>query len=211
MKKDIVLIGAGGHCKSCIDVIEQTDKYNIVGIVDKEELKGNFILGYEIKWTDDDLEELSTKYNDFVITIGQIETSKIRKRIFEELKNLKVNIPSIISPLAYVSKHSTIGEGTMIFHGAIVNAGVTIGNNCIINTKSLIEHDSVIGSDCHISTNTVVNGGVDIGNNVFVGSGSVTKEAITIVSNVIVGGASFIRKSIQKEGVYSGNPTKKYK
>ena len=29
--RDIILIGGGGHCKSCIDVIEMTNKYNIIG------------------------------------------------------------------------------------------------------------------------------------------------------------------------------------
>lgn len=34
MKEQIILIGGGGHCKSCIDVIEQEGKYQIAGIVD---------------------------------------------------------------------------------------------------------------------------------------------------------------------------------
>ena len=28
--RDIILIGGGGHCKSCIYVIEMTNKYNII-------------------------------------------------------------------------------------------------------------------------------------------------------------------------------------
>jgi FlaA1/EpsC-like NDP-sugar epimerase len=34
--KKIILIGGGGHSKSCIDVIENENKYKIVGIVDKK-------------------------------------------------------------------------------------------------------------------------------------------------------------------------------
>ena len=30
----LLLIGAGGHCQSCIEVIEQNNKYLIAGIVD---------------------------------------------------------------------------------------------------------------------------------------------------------------------------------
>ena len=37
MKQRIVLIGGGGHCKSCIDVIEQQGVYQIAGIVDLPE------------------------------------------------------------------------------------------------------------------------------------------------------------------------------
>jgi phage gp45-like len=32
-KSDLILIGAGGHSRSCIDVIEQEGKYRIAGLV----------------------------------------------------------------------------------------------------------------------------------------------------------------------------------
>ena len=34
--KKIILIGAGGHCRSCIDVIKSTERYLIVGIINKD-------------------------------------------------------------------------------------------------------------------------------------------------------------------------------
>ena len=36
-KENIVLIGGGDHCGNCIDIIEQENKYNNVGIVDVPE------------------------------------------------------------------------------------------------------------------------------------------------------------------------------
>ena len=58
MKEKIVLIGGGGHCHSVIDVIEQTNKYEIIGIVDIKENIEKKVLDYEIIACDDDLEEL---------------------------------------------------------------------------------------------------------------------------------------------------------
>lgn len=37
---EIILIGGGGHCKACIDVIETERKYRIAGIIDIPEKKG---------------------------------------------------------------------------------------------------------------------------------------------------------------------------
>ena len=34
MKKKLILIGAGGHALSCIDVIEAEKKFKIIGLVD---------------------------------------------------------------------------------------------------------------------------------------------------------------------------------
>jgi FlaA1/EpsC-like NDP-sugar epimerase len=55
MKQKIILIGGGGHCKSCIDVIEQEGKYTIAGVVDVKEKAGQTIMGYPFIGTDDDL------------------------------------------------------------------------------------------------------------------------------------------------------------
>lgn len=177
--KNLILIGGGGHCKSCIDVIEQEGKYQIKGIVDIKEKLGEKILGYKIIGTDNEIEELA-KNNTFIITLGQLKSPDKRIELFEKLVSLNVNIPVIISPFAYISKYSSIGKGTIIFHHALVNADVKIGDNCIINTKALVEHDSVIGDHCHISTSALVNGGSKVGAGTFIGSNAVSKEYITI-------------------------------
>lgn len=174
--ENIVLIGGGGHCKSCIDVIESTQKYNIVGIIDLPERVGDKVLGYEIIGTDDQIPEFVNKYKNFVITIGQIGYSESRVKIYNLLKKLNAFLPVIISSESYISKHSIIGEGSIIMHNAIVNADAKIGCNCIINTSALIEHDAEIGDHCHISTGAIINGGSIVNKYSFVGSNAVCVE-----------------------------------
>jgi len=180
MKEKIVLIGAGGHCHSVIDVIELTNKYEIIGIVDTKENIGKQVLDYKVIACDDDLETIFQTCKNAVITVGQIKSNQIRVKLFEILTKIGFNLPIIISPLAYVSKHSSIDEGTIIMHHVFINANVKIGKNCIINSKALIEHDVVVEDNCHISTGSVLNGGVVVKENTFFGSNSVSKEYITI-------------------------------
>jgi sugar O-acyltransferase (sialic acid O-acetyltransferase NeuD family) len=180
MKEKIVLIGGGGHCHSVIDVIEQENKYEIIGIVDTKENIGKKVLDYEVIASDDDLETIFLSCKNAVITVGQIESNKIRVNIYNKLKQIGFNLPVIISPLAYVSRYSFINESTIIMHHALINANVKIGKNCIINTKALIEHDCVIGDNCHISTASVINGGVTVKENSFFGSNATSKQSIKI-------------------------------
>lgn len=187
MREKIILIGGGGHCKSCIDVIEQDGIYRIEGIVDIPEKLHQKIMGYEVIATDENLSELANDYENFFITIGQIKSPDKRIQLFKTLQQLGVKMPVIISPLAYVSKHAVIGDGTIIMHHALVNAGAGIGCNCIINSKALIEHDAVIGDHCHISTAAVINGGVKIGTGSFLGSNTVCKEYIEIGEKAVIG------------------------
>jgi len=178
--QDILIIGGGGHCKSVIDVIESTGKYKIYGIIDIKEKVGQKVLDYKIIGTDDDLEKYRNDIELAFIAIGFINSVELRIKIYNKLKQLNFKLPVIISPLAYVSKHSFIDEGTIVMHYAVINAGAKVGKNCIINTKALIEHDAIIEDFCHISTGAIINGGVIVGKSSFIGSNATTKQYIKI-------------------------------
>ena len=191
--KDIVLIGGGGHCRAIIDVLEQEGRFNIIGIIDKPELLGKTVLGYQIIGNDSELNNLVKKCKNVLITIGQITSPLSRIKLFDMVFKLGFSLPTIISPRAYISPHASIGIGSVIMHDVVVNANAIIGDNCIINTKSIIEHGTNIGNHCHISTNVVINGDVDVGDCSFIGSGSVTKEGIRINDNFFAKAGSIIK------------------
>jgi sugar O-acyltransferase (sialic acid O-acetyltransferase NeuD family) len=195
MKEKIILIGGGGHCRACIDVIEQEGRFAIAGIVDMPEKKLQHVLGYPVIGSDEDLEELIRSFPNVLITLGQTKSPPRRTELFNKLRRIVARFPVIKSPLAYVSPHARIDEGTIVMHHALINAGARVGRNCIINTKALVEHDAVIEDYCHISTGAVVNGGVIIGSGSFFGSGAVSKEYTSIPSNSFIPANSLYRKS----------------
>lgn len=207
--KKIVLLGGGGHCKSCIDVIESTGTYEIVSILDREETIGEKILTYTITGIDKDLETSIDLDYECLVTVGQISTSKLKHALFDLIQKTGHRAATVISPFAVVSKHATIQEGTIIHHGAIVNSAALVGCNCIINTGALVEHDCIIGNHTHISTGVKLNGGVTVGNNCFIGSGSTVRNGISITDDVVIGLGSVVTKSITEPGVYYGIPAKK--
>lgn len=191
--KDLILIGGGGHCRSCIDVIESSAEYRIAGIIDIHQNVGNLVLGYPIIGTNDDLPDLVNKGFYFLITVGSIGAPLIRIELYNLLQTLGVKLATIISATALVSKYAKIGTGTIIMHHAVINAAAVVGNNCIINTKALVEHDAVIGDHCHISTGSIVNGGTFIGARSFFGSGAVSKQYITIPEGSFIKANSIVK------------------
>lgn len=210
-KQKLILVGGGGHCKSCIDVIELEGKYEIAGIIDLPEKKGEKILSYEVIGNDDEYETYKQQGCEFLITVGQIKTASVRKKIFGKLKSIDATIATVISPLAYVSKYASVAEGTIVMHNAFVNAGAEVGVNCILNTGCVIEHDAEIGEYCHISTNAVVNGDCKIGDETFVGSNATISSQVNVGENVIIGAGSVVIKSIENNCAVAGVPSKKIK
>ena len=176
--KHLILLGGGGHCKSVIDVAESAG-YTILGILDKPELVGNKVLGYEIIGTDDDIPQYVDKA-EFLITVGQIKSPAIRKKLAAFVEQAGGRFATVIANDAYVSKYATIGAGTVIMHKAVVNADANIGEHCIINTMANIEHEVQIGGFCHVSTGVMVNGNCKIPEGIFIGSQSVMNNGLDL-------------------------------
>ena len=184
----ILLVGAGGHCKSCIDVIEQEGRFQIGGIVDRLGTNSpTDVLGYPLIGTDDDIEKLRANIEYALMTVGQVQSADVRIRLYNRFIELGYRLPVIVSPLAHVSRHANLGEGTIVMHGVTVNAAARVGVNCILNSHCLIEHDAVVEDHCHISTGAIVNGQAAVGSGSFVGSGAVVVQC----ENVAPG--SFLR------------------
>mgnify|MGYP006098906923 CR=1 FL=1 len=205
-KNKLILLGAGGHAVSSIDVIESTMNHEIIGLIDSKINKEINIHDYPLLGVDEDfldiIKNLDPKLKG-IVTVGQIKNSKIRLRLFNLLKDAGILSTAIISPASYVSRKANVDDGTIIFHGVVINANVRIGENCIINTNSLIEHDVVIGSHCHISTGAIINGDVVIENETFIGSGATIKQGVKIGSNCIIGMGQSIFTDIEAGSIIS--------
>jgi sugar O-acyltransferase (sialic acid O-acetyltransferase NeuD family) len=193
MKKKIIIIGAGGHAKSIIDVIEKTKKFKILFLIDKYE--GN-INSYKVLRSNKNILHYKKYTKNIVIGIGQIKEYKIRKKIFDKFKKNGYNFPIIKSPMAYISRQAIISEGTIVMHQALINANAKIGKNCIINTKALIEHDVEVGDNCHVSTNVILNGSCKINKNTFIGSGSIIFNNVNVSSGKVIPAGSIIKRGV---------------
>ncbi|MBU3604136.1 acetyltransferase [Polynucleobacter sp. AP-Kaivos-20-H2] len=196
-KSNLILVGAGGHARSCVDVIEDEDRFQIAGVVtDEQDDSVDKIFGYSKIGQDSDLLDLKGRYDFAFIVVGQIHSPNPRKLLFSKILSIGFKAPVIISSRAYVSKRAKVGEGTIVMHGAVINSGVEIGRNCIINSMALIEHDTTIGDHCHISTGVRLNGGINIGSDTFIASGAVVKHGVRIGSNCFIGMGSLVTQDL---------------
>jgi sugar O-acyltransferase (sialic acid O-acetyltransferase NeuD family) len=183
----ILLVGAGGHAMSCIDVIEAQGRFCIQGLLGSPAEKGGQRLGYPVLGSDEDLSALLLPGGNALVCVGQIKTPEPRMRLFGRLRELGYALPAIVAPTAWVSPHARIGAGSIVMHGAIVNAGAEVGENCIINTRALVEHGARVGNHCHVSTGALLNGDVEVGAGSFIGSGSQVKDGVRVGQRCIVG------------------------
>ena len=195
MENKLFLYGASGHCKVVIDILQSNDEI-ITAIIDDNPKTEQLL---EIKVYRSDAYNFSNE-SKLIIAIGDNE---IRKAIVQKLK---ADFHIAIHPNAIISKHATIGEGTVIAPGVIINAAAVIGKHCIINTAAIVEHDCVIEDYVHLSPNSALAGGVSVGEGTHIGIGAKVIQGIKIGKWATIGAGAVIIKDVPDFAVVVGNP-----
>lgn len=200
----MLIIGAKGHAKEIIDVIENFDRDNYAFFDNVNEDIGDQLFGKNII---NNIQEAKTYLNNnnfFILAIGG---PKNRHLLYNCFKNeYKAKPISIIAKTALVSKHSKLGLGLNIMSFAFISNSVKIGNGCLINSYAKIHHDCVLGEFTEISPNVTILGNSVIGNYCFIGASATILPKIKIGNNVIVAAGSVVTKNIPDNCMVAGVP-----
>lgn len=192
----LLLLGAGGHAESCIDVIERENRFRVAGLLGLATEVGTSVLGYPVLDEDRALATWVQDVPNVLVVVGQIRTADVRVRLFEAARRAGATLPTIVSPLAHVSRHAHVGEGTIVMHGAVVNAAAQVAENCIVNSMALIEHGAAVAAHCHVSTGVRLNSAVHVGAGTFIGSGTVVTQGTRIGARCVIGLGQVITRDV---------------
>ena len=193
MNNKVVIIGAGSHSKVVIDILEQMDRYCIVGLIDK--YQKNSVLGYPV--IGDDKKLACIKEQGVERAFVAIGNNSIRKKLYLEAKRLGYKIVNAISPQAIISRYAILGDGIAVMPGAVINVNTTIHDGVIINTNASVDHDCEIGEFAHIAPGCAISGSSSIGREVFLGTGSRVIDKICIGQKTIIGAGSVVIRDLE--------------
>lgn len=208
MKNEIIMLGANGHAKVCIEILKEMGEKIDYCIADKK-FKGSDCLGIPVLKGDESLLELKKRgYGRVFIGIGQNE---IRARLFNYVKENGFIVVNAISKYAIISSSVKLGIGIAVMPGAIINSQTIVEDCVIINTGATIDHDCKIGFSVHIAPQSALAGNVIIGENSFLGIGSVVIPNICIAENVIIGAGSVVISDIKSNLKVVGVPARPIK
>lgn len=201
MNNTLIIIGAGGHGRVCAEIAELSGYKDIMFLDDRN------AYGVKIAGSSADIDKFIDSA-DFFVGIGDNHT---RQLISEKIIQKGGYIATLIHPHSTVSHTATIGVGSVIMAGVVVNAGANIGNGVIINTCASVDHDCVIGDYSHISVGAHLAGTVSVGCFSFIGAGATVINNISVCENCMVGAGAVMIDNANLEGVYVGVPARRIK
>lgn len=203
---DVLLIGAGGHCKTVIEALNSLEIYP-AGILDRHLVAGSEYMGVPVLGDDEDASRLFAEgYRLAFICVGSTGDSRIRKELTDYYDHIGYSFPHVVDASVLLGQGVTLGRGSLVSRGSIINTDVSIGQHCIINTGTVIEHDCNIGDYVHIAPGATLCGSVTIGPESHIGAGSVILQGLKVGKNSLVGAGSVVTKTIQDNVVAYGNP-----
>jgi UDP-N-acetylbacillosamine N-acetyltransferase len=207
-KKALVIWGASGHALVVADIIRLVNAYRIIGMIDDRnpQRAGSEFAGYEVLGGRESLDDLwERQVRTMIVAFGNCHA---RLQVAQFLRERGFRLATAVHPRATVAADVSIGAGSVIVAGSVINPAAAIGENAIINTGSTVDHECVIGDGVHIAPGAHLAAGVSVGRCSWVGIGSVVREGVHIGSDVMIGAGSVVRHDIGDGALAYGVPAR---
>lgn len=193
------LYGASGHAKVIIDSLKAS-YISISGLFDDNpDVKE--LLNYNVFGPFD---EAQLGNEELIISVG---LNHIRKMIVDRLPD-RIRYGRAIHPSAVLSEYASVGNGTVVMQGVVIQSCVLIGNHCIVNTNASVDHDCVIEDYVHISPNATLCGAVSVSEGSQIGAGAVVIPGIKIGKWSLVAAGAVVLKDVPDNVLVLGNPAR---
>jgi len=206
----VVGLGAGGHAKVVIDILQNAADCELVGLLDPDRtLWGGKVLGVPIAGGDELLPELHAQgITHAFIGLGSTGDTLPRRHLYEKARQHGFEIVSAIHPHAVIARSVECGLGATLMAGCILNPDVSLGENVVVNTGSIIEHDCVIGDHVFVSPGVRLGGTVTVEDGAHIGIGATVLQNIRIGQNAIIGAGAVVTRDVAQNAVVVGVPAR---
>jgi UDP-perosamine 4-acetyltransferase len=188
-----VIVGAGGHAKVIIDILQENDEFELAGCTTLDNHPGE-LLGLTVLGSDEVLPDLFR--SGVRLAFVALGGNRVRLSLSERMREMGFGLINVVSRRATVSRRARLGGGIAIMPGAVVNVDTEIADGAIINTGATIDHDCRIGRCAHIAPGTNLAGNVTIGEGAFMGIGSRVIPGCSVGPWSVVGAGAVVVRDL---------------
>jgi sugar O-acyltransferase (sialic acid O-acetyltransferase NeuD family) len=200
----LVVIGAGGHGREVLDVVEALNavqpRFDVVGVVadvadvDLLARRGATYLGSVDELLEGRLEATAEPVN-LVVAIGSAVTRSLlvgRVEAAPALVGRTRWVPALVHPAATVGADVELGDGVVVAAGGRITTNVRIGRHAQINVNAVVSHDGRLGDHVTLSPGVLINGSVTIGPGAFLGTAAVVTPGRSIGAGSVIGAGAVV-------------------
>lgn len=205
---ELLIIGAGGHAKTIIDLVRQASHYHLAGLVAQPPPAVSEVLGVPVLGGEEVLQSLYDKGICLMVNgVGAINHNRIRHEVFVRMAERGFAFPRIVHPKAIVEPSAEIEGGVQVFGMAFVGSASRVGFGAIINTGAIVSHDCKIGDLAHLTPGVVLAGSVEVGSGALIGMGVTTAVGVKIGEWARIGNGARINGDVPPHAIVQAGTT----
>jgi acetyltransferase EpsM len=200
----LLIYGASGHAKVVLDAALRLEAFEVLGIVDDDPTRhGRALFSVPILGDCAQLDSPALRHCEIVVAIGRNDA---RMEIVSRLTERGCAFAAVIHPAAQIGVGASVGKGTVVMAGVVVNSDTAIGEHAIINTGATVDHDCSIGDYAHIAPGAHLAGGVCVGAMAHIGIGASVVQSVSIGEGSIVAAGASVVKDVPAGVIVGGVP-----
>ena len=204
----VLIVGAGGHGRVVLDILNLAGRYRPVGFLDNNAaIRGRRVDGVVVFGAIDELPRFASEL-DCVGVVIAIGDNGVRRDLAREARNAGVGLVNAIHPSASIAGTARLGENVVVCAGAVVGANCQIGDSVILNTGAVIDHQTMIGEGAHVCPGARIAGRVIIEAGAFLGVGATVIPKIRIGGEAIIGAGAVVLEDVPPMATAVGAPAR---
>ena len=203
----LLILGAGGHAKVVADCALATGRWASIAFLDDRYPSLEKVNHWSVIGKASDMKAFISQFPEMAVGVG-VSYEALRLEWIKQGQEAGVEFPAIVHPSATVSPFTSIGDGSVVFAGAVVNINTSVGSGCIINTASSIDHDCIIGDGSHISPGAILGGNVKVGETAWIGMGAKIIQGCSLGDSAVVGAGTVVLSDVFERSKVVGVPAR---
>lgn len=204
----IVIVGAGGHARELLDLVEainaEGERYEVLGyLVDPEYAAAGTVIHDRpvlggLDWLD--------RYAAEASVVCGIGYPHVRHGMVQRAAARGARFVSLVHPRALLTRRVELGSGVVIAAGCILTNQIRLGDHVQLNLSTTISHDCVLGAFASTGPGVHVAGSVVLEEGAYLSTGVSVIPGVRVGRWAVVGAGAAVVRDVPANAVAVGVP-----